>query len=165
MSRGPKTNPPPDFDAAVDGYKMFTAFEPRRVGTFEGLVIPETINVVGWGRSILYRSDKWEKKFHHYIHEFGKNVNVGLVGERGRKVRVPHIFSVGTLYKLGTCQGIGLSSGDDEGDVQYTKPYPELYGTPNHRGLLVIDVAEDRARLIALIWGGNMEIKGVGIVQ
>lgn len=157
--------PPKDFDAAVEGYKTFTAFEPRKVGIFEGLVIPETISVVGDAEFILYRSDKWERKHNNYIHEFGKSVRVGLVGERGAKTRVPSIFRVESLYKLGDCPGLGLVDGGEQGEVKYTRPYPELYGTPNNRGLLIIDVAGDRAKLLALIWGGKMEIKGVGIVQ
>lgn len=149
---------------AIAKYEEFHSFEPEDVGSFHpSLRIPKRIARAGRALWVAYRSNKWEKKFHSYIHEHGKNVFCHRPELRRNVVAVPaYAFEDNTLTKLGDC--LGFCYRDDAGvdtEAAVGKPKPELYCTSNGRCLLVI---QGKRRLVAMIWGGKLAVEDVGIV-
>jgi hypothetical protein len=169
MQRNP--DPPEDFDDAVEGYERFTKFKPKEVGLLDGLVLPSRMYLVGEGIHVLYRSDKWEKKKHDYIHDHDPGVNVCLLPDPmhdfGYKpISVPDfIKNTKTIYLLGECIGFKFKRLDGRNaEAKITRPLPELYATPNGKALLVVETHGRRAKLAAAFWGGRLDVRAEGIV-
>ena len=74
VARGPKRfNPadPPDLDQGVQKFLEFNQMELRSIGPFSAsLEIPDGGFLLGGGKWITYRSDKWQDGTHDYIHKF-----------------------------------------------------------------------------------------------
>jgi len=165
--------PPPELAEAIDGYEDFHAWEPREIGEMN-LVIPTTVCVVGEMVQTLYRSDKWENKSSDYFHDHDPGVMIGRTDAAARVanpgcqtgVRLPHwITDAKAVYMLGRCLGYSYTQPDGEPiEAKVGRPLPELYAVPNRKALLVIDTAGDTAECLAVIWGGNLIVKDVGIV-
>jgi hypothetical protein len=159
---------PRDFDTALGQYENFHKLPPKEVGTFVGLVIPDACVVVGEAKDILYRSDKWENKNHDYIHDHKPGVKVGRfdMDTRHAGTAVPRIITgVSTLYKLGVCLGLNYFNFDGEPmEARVKRPYPELYAVPSGKALLIIDTSGSRAKLCIALWGGQLDVRDVGIV-
>lgn len=169
MRRRKNPTPPPDFDDAIEGYRRFTTFEPQEVGHLDGLVIPAYLYEVGKAVHVLYRSDKWEIKEHDYIHDHDPGVHVCMPSDdefEGKRVAVPDfIRQVETIYLLGKCLGFRFQPHEGpEIDAEGRSPYPELYAVPSGKALLVIETHKAKAKLVAAMWGGRLDIRSEGIV-
>ena len=158
---------------ATAGYEDFHAFSPREVGQLRGLIIPRTICLAGEAVQTLYRSDKWENKKNDYYHDHDPGVKVGRTDEHGQMVAVPAEIAGWSsddprdlgLYKLGDCLGFFYRDLDgEEIEAHVSRPLPELYATASRKVLLVIEVSGDAAEVQAILWGGKLCVKDVGIV-
>lgn len=156
-------------------YVGFHQKDPKKVGNFDPrLVIPAEAQLIGHAVHVLYRSDKLnpttgeDEGWIDYIHEHDANVKVYRCdrspgGPEGITRRVPAwLQRVDELDWLGYCQGFAFEDDDGEKEVKGTKPYPELYCTPNGKALLVI---QSKRTLLAMIWGGRLGVEPRGIVH
>lgn len=151
--------PPRDFEKAVEGYRAFTTFEPREIGTFKGLRIPKRLHCAGQAVCVYYRSDKWEAKYHNYKHDHDPGTKVYLPDGDGPLVDVPAGGRPQSLYLIGEC--LGFEFGKLEAEI--SRPYPYLYATPDKRHLLVIDLSQASAVVEAMIWGPKLIVTPDGI--
>jgi len=161
-------------DKSLDLYRKFWKLDPRRVGEFErGFKIPRRARLAGEAVHVMYRSGKCDPLTHvkpdkpiDYIHEHEKGVRVYRCDSEnvGPMVSVPNfITSASELVLLG--QSLGFCYRDDtdtEIEAVPRRPYPELYAIPSGRALLVV---QDKAEVVALIWGGRLDVEGRGIVH
>lgn len=158
---------------AVRLFREFHKFEPTAIGDFNrGFSIPSECHYGGDAVHVLYRSDKLhpitkiDEGEIDYIHEHGAGVKVYRCGARlsGAKKAVPaFIRNVKTLVHLG--ESLGFQYVDDDGytvDAEATAPRPDLYSIPSGKALLVI---QGRRRVLALIWGGRLDVEPRGIVH
>jgi hypothetical protein len=182
QSMSPRRNPhlpevdvPRDFDKAVDGYKTFHTGpgapmgirEPRQIGQLPGLVMPARCCIAGQAVHVMYRSDKWEKRAHDYIHEHDAGVKVGLLDTQFGELTdaVPDIIrKVETLYLLGACLGFAFVDGDGNEVEAKCGKGDELYAIPSNRALVVLNTKGAVAKVQALIWGGSLNVIDRGIV-
>ena len=152
-------------------YEEFHKYSPTRVDEMHSsFFIPEVSTCVGPALYVLYRSAKLDPFTYakpngpiDYIHEHKEGVKVYLPGsDAGPEKKVPQrICGVSKLTFLGKCLGFGYT--DEDGDeVEATcKGQVELCTTPSGKALLVI---EGRREVLALIWGGKLQVKPQGIV-
>jgi hypothetical protein len=159
-------NPSPrDLNKGVEKYEEFHAYEPKKIGDFKsGFKIPERVEILGEAVHVLYKSDKWGDKGTDYIHKHEGRVKVGEPARRNQLgTKVPQRLQRSkTLVKLGECLGFCFTNGDDEEiEAKATRPYPELYTTPDGRGLFVV---QDKRKCLAVIWGGDLGVEAAGIV-
>lgn len=164
---GPSNKPPRDFGKAMKKYLEFHKLDPKDIGTFASLTIPSRFYYVGEATHVMYRSDKWENKQHNYIHEHDANVKCVRSDARGVgiPIEVPsYIQNAKTLYRLGECLGFAYMTEDGEVKAKCSRPYPELYAIPSGRAILVVDTVGSRAKLVAIMFGGKLNVRDVGIV-
>lgn len=161
-------------DKALGLYKKFWKLDPRRVGAFgSGFRIPKRAHLAGEAVHVMYRSGKCDPLTYQkperpidYIHEHDKGVRVYRCDSEatGPLVDVPQfITSVTELVLLG--QNLGFCYHDDtDTDIEALprRPYPELYSIPSGKALLVV---QDKIDVVALIWGGRLDVEGRGIVH
>lgn len=165
-ARGKKRfNPdPPDLDRGVRKFLEFNGMDLRSIGPFStALSIPDGGYLLGPGKWITYRSDKWNDGRHDYIHEFGKSVKiVDFDGGEGSLVAVPSRFArAQTLVKLGTCLGFSFAQGREVIEAKTRGRKPELYCTPCGRALFVV---QDKQKFLTGMWGGKLAVESRGIV-
>lgn len=186
-----RQNPGKDHAAGIKMYTEFHKFGPNAEGRFAAtLVIPDEVYLVGNAEWVFYASTKWEKKQNFYMHEHGWGVKTYLTDGGYDTTPVPDKWRyVETLVRLGECRGgpktlpstlkeigqhvgkdanegkgLGFVWKDPDGNLDgaiTASPYPELYCTPDGKCLLVI---EAKRKIRAMIWGGGMSVKDVGIV-
>ena len=154
-------------------YADFHKFPPRDIGKFNpSFYIPKEATYVGDGIDVMYRSDKLEPITHidegfiDYIHEHKNGVKVYRTDAKadGDTRKVPKwIWNVQQLVFLGKSLGFTYQDHDgEEIDAEVFPPLPDLYATPNGKALLVI---ERKQKVVALIWGGKLDVKPRGIVN
>lgn len=148
----------------------FHKYEAEKIGEFHNsFLIPESAVFVGEGSYVLYRSAKFDPityakpdKPVDYIHELGDGVRIfRLDTNEGPEHTVPqYIHSVDTLVLLGKCLGFGyLDEDDDEVEAKCTSC--DLYAIPSGKALLIV---EKKQQVLALIWGGKLNVEPRGIV-
>lgn len=163
----PVSNPKPlDLSRGVKKYLEFHDLDVKDIGSFSAkLSIPPEGRLLGIGKWVTYRSDKWERpKKHDYIHDFGIGVRcITFRGSTGSSVRVPVSYQrVETLVLLGTCLGFAFLNKDEEEIEAKTRGRkPELYCTPSGRALFVV---QDKKQILAGMWGGKLGVESRGIV-
>ena len=151
-------------------FEDFHKYEAEKVGEFpDSFYIPDTAIFVGQGSCVLYRSAKFDPITYakpdepiDYIHELGDGVRIfRLDTDEGRELTVPqYIHSVGTLVRLGKCLGFGYIDEDDD-EVEATCTNCDLYSIPSGKALLIV---EKKKKVLALIWGGKLDVEPRGIV-
>jgi len=154
-------------------YKDFHKFNPRDIGEFKpSFYIPDEAVFVGDAVDVMYRSDKLEPITHidegmiDYIHKHKKGVKVYRTDAKadGTVRKVPKwIWEAQQLVCLG--ESLGFTYRDHDGtqvNADVAPPLPELYATPNGKALLVI---ERKQKVVALIWGGKLDVEPRGIVN
>lgn len=156
----------PEAEEAILKYEEFHDFEPEDIGHFErSLEVPPMVTHVGENEWVAYRSNKWEKKFHNYIHEHEGDVQCYRTDpkSKGTRIKTPSwIRSNKSFTKIGDCLGFRYTDHDGYPvEAETRNPLPELYCTPDGRCLLVI---VDKKKIVALIWGGALGVEDVGIV-
>lgn len=159
---------------AIAKYEEFHRFRPRKIGSFgKGFHIPSVVYRAGKGTWVTYQSDKVDpstlrlpRRPVDYIHEHGAGVTYYLPvanehTERG-KIAVPERFvEAEALTCLGKNLGYCFINEDgEEIEARSTRPYPELYATPDGKCLLVI---QSKKTVTAMAWGGGLGVFARGI--
>jgi hypothetical protein len=157
----PKPNPH-NASKAIDKFEEFHDLPPKHI-EHSKMNLPSRVHLLGEASSVLYRSDKWGDKGINYIHDHDPGVKVGSPKGNGRTIPIPAKFrNAKTLAKLGDCLEFTFENKDgEEVAAKASRPYPELYSTPDGKCLFVI---QDKKTCLAVIWGGNLDVKDVGIV-
>lgn len=157
------TRKPADIERAAKKFAEFHDRDPETVQAFRIPRLPKKIPLAGEAEFMSYRSDKWGEKA-DYWHDHEAGVKCGIVEAKGPYVTLPvSLRETDTLVRLGYCLGFGFI--DHNGDLIEAKvrtPYPELFCTPDGRSLIVI---ESKKTLIAVIWGGHLDVRAAGIVS
>lgn len=150
-------------NAAAD-FATFHNFDPKRVDYAPRVTVPSQIPVVGSCEWVLYRSNKWGEGTHDYIHEITSHprVMVGIVGDRGGKMtKVPkRIQQTKSVSLIGKC--LGWQFTDKDGESMETKVTRcQWWWSKPGRALLAV---EDKRRIVAIVWGGKLNVEARGIV-
>ena len=141
---------------ALELYKTFYQFEPSSV-VESSLTMPKSVSRVGRMVSIMYASNKWERKTNYYKHDHESPV---YLYEPGAGTKVPKfIASVDAMPTLGKCMGLVYHDGDEEQTIAFTGC--DLYAIPSGKALVVVKSSRS---VVALIWGGKLGVEGRGIV-
>jgi hypothetical protein len=154
-----------------DLFESFHRFPPRRVGEFgPSFEIPKYVFRQGRSINVLYRSDKTDpetlkrpRRPVDYIHDHKPGVFTYLPDGHGRRVATPSwIRNTKSLELLGQCLGFQFENPDGENvEAQGKAPLPELYSTANGKALIVV---QGKRKVLALIWGGKLDVEPRGIV-
>lgn len=160
----PLSAKPKDLTAGLRRFETFHKLSPNNVGQFDArLVIPREVNVVGQAAFTCYRSNKWTKKSCDYIHDHEAGVKVGRLDEPGKRTALPSwLVESTTLVRLGYSLGFGYT--DASGDLveaEVAKPLPELFCDPSGRALIIV---AGRKEIVAIFWGGYLDVTPRGIV-
>lgn len=172
MARAP--TPPAE---AVEKYREFHRFEPKKVIACPGLSIPQRMRRAGDAKWVTYRSGKVDpgtmqkpNKSFDYIHEHDAGVvtylPAGPDGADGPDVVVPNKFRLDpdqdpALVVLGKCLGYGFEDKDGRAiEARGTAPLPDLCCTPDGRCLLVVQSGK---KILAMMWGGGLGVFARGI--
>lgn len=160
-----------EHDEAVAIYEGFHRFAPRKVGEFHpSFKLPSRVNKQGPAVDVLYRSNKVDpetlkkpRRSIDYIHEHdSRGVHTYLPRGPGEVVEVPAwIRNASALAKLGDCLGFKFKRDGQVIEAKGKKPLPELYCTSNGKCLIVV---QDKRDVIALVWGGKLDVEPRGIV-
>ncbi|MHC4175882.1 MAG: hypothetical protein ACYSWU_00135 [Planctomycetota bacterium] len=157
---------PPGFRRAIRLFEDFHAYDVKDAKRLPSSVaIPTSVYYAGPCVYVTYRSDKWKDGTHDYVHDIESfpRVVVGLVGQKtSRKRRVPkRICDNTTLVGLNKkALGFGYRGGDGE-LVDATAAGCKWYWHPQGKALLLI---RNRRKLVAIIWGGELDWKPQGLV-
>ena len=154
---------PRDFKKALERYARFHDLSPNDAGRTRLTTLPDKLNCAGTANWVAYRSAKWTGKFENYIHDHEVGVHCYMPRGKGELVEVPSwIRAVETIVRLGDCLGFSYDDvNGDEVEAKVSRPYPELYCTPDGDCLLVVAA---KRKLVALMWGGYLSVEPEGIV-
>lgn len=153
-----------DAEAAIDKYKEFHRYDPKKVEEIRGLAIPRRVKKLGPAAYVLYRSGKVDpatlkkpKRPVDYIHEHDAGVTVYST-EGAADTEVPRsIYEATALVRLGYCLGFKLKDGTE---AQGTPPLPDLCCTPDGKCLLIV---QSKKKVLAMFWGGALGVFARGI--
>lgn len=155
---------PEDLDDAIAKYEEFHRYGPKKVFPI-AVTIPTRMRELGDAKHVLYRSGKVDpdtlkkpKKPVNYIHEHDAGVSV-YVPDGKLDTDVPEEFTkVTSLTFLGKCLGFALKDGTE---AEGTDPLPDLCCTPDGHCLLVVQ--RDTRKVLAMMWGGGLQVLPEGI--
>lgn len=190
--KNPDAPEPPQLSKAVGKFEEFHKHSAKGYGPFSSnLKIPDTISFMGEAVYVAYNSNKWGEKasyIHHHdcgncSHEredhyddepypcekwgcnckrFRSNVKFFMPSSGGQRVEVPSfIKSARTLTRLGKCLEFCYIGSDGNFKEHKSGSGYELFCIPSGKALLII---ADKSRLVAMVWGGKLNVKDVGIV-
>lgn len=157
---------PNDLRPAVEVFEKFNDFDISDVHAFSGsLKIPGTVEVVGKATQILYKSKKWSDGSHGYYHEIESypRVRVGVTQRgTGRETKLPQrIINTETLTQIGE-RSLGYEYEAEDGEkYEVNPPRSVWYWSVRGRALLLI---QDKRKLLAVVWGGDLDVRPEGIV-
>jgi hypothetical protein len=168
---GARPNGSDQLSRAENLYETFHQFEHTKVGSMPSLRIPSRVNHVGEAKVMYYASDKLnpetseDEGWIHYFHEHEGDVKFCVTDDAdGDIVDVPNFIRDPdiALVRIGDCEGFQYE--DFDGNVveaEGTGRLPEWYATSNGKALLVV---QDKRRVIAILWGGDLDVKAEGVV-
>lgn len=153
-------------------FETFHQFEPVKIGEFgPRFEIPRQAYYVGEAKTMFYTSDKLnpttgeDEGWLNYYHEHKVGVRTYLTGdEQGGEVRnIPRwIHNTQALSRIGDCDGFDFTNFEGEKvEAQSTGTKPEWYATPSGKALLVV---QSKNRVIAIVWGGVLNVEDRGVV-
>lgn len=153
-------------------FETFHQFEPRDIGEFRrGFSIPREATYVGNARVMYYTSDKLnpttgeDEGVIEYFHDHKDGVRMYVTDPHteGEVRNIPKwIRDTQALVRIGDCDGFEYE--DFSGEVQKaeaTGRKPEWYAIPSGKALLVI---QDKRRVLAIVWGGKLNVEWRGVV-
>lgn len=157
---------------AIAVYEGFHRFAPKKIGEFHpSFKLPSKVNVQGKAVDVLYRSDKTDPETlkkprggtQDYIHEHdSKGVMLYLPRGPGKTIDTPDwIRDAKALTKLGLCLGFKFERDGKVVEAKGKRPLPELYTTANGKCLVIV---QDKRDVLALVWGGKLDVEPRGIV-
>lgn len=156
---------PRDLQRAVDTFEGFNDYEIRGYERFaKEIRVPARLPFVGPCKWVTYRSNKWNDGTHDYIHtiESFPSVRLCVPGEDFDEVSVPaRVRNATTLAQIGT-QALGAGFENDAGESELRVPRgSQWYWSPSAKALYLI---AKRERLVAVLWGGRLDVEPRGIV-
>jgi len=157
-----------DEKLAVDKYREFNSFDPKRTIYVPEFEMPTRARLLGDATFMNYRSMKVipdngvkPRSWTYYTHDHDPGTYIyALDGELDTEVP-SFIIRTDALALLGQCVKFGWKNNDGKGEGNAVAPYPELYATPCGRALLVV---QNKRKVLALTWGGNLAVEDRGIV-
>lgn len=162
-----------DLTKARKLYVEFHQFDPVDEGEFcPGFEIPTEAFYVGEARTMFYTSNKLNPETGkdegsiRYFHPHEGDVQLCITDENdieGEWMEIPEwIHEVTTLVLLGQCDGYKFKDLDGRiREAEATGRKPEWYCIPSGRALLVI---QDKRRVLAIVWGGELNVEWRGVV-
>lgn len=158
-----------DEENAVDKYREFNSFDPKKLVYVDGSPIPAKLRCLGEATQIVYESMKVipdngvkPRKPQGYFHDHEGDVFTYVPDAAGDTDTPSFVLECDALALIGTCIEFSYKGEDGEkGKGKATKPYPEVYCTPNGRALLVI---QSKKTVLAIIYGGGLGVESRGIV-
>ena len=146
----------------------FHKYDAKKIGEFHSsFEIPDAATLAGPALFVLYRSAKCDpltyakpSKPIDYIHEPKPGVKVCVIEDEPDTIVPKYIHSVGTLTLLGKCLGFAYLDEDGE-EIEAKCTSCELYSIPSGKALLIV---EKKKKVLALIWGGKLDVEPRGIV-
>ena len=153
-------------------YETFHQFEPEKIGAMPHLRIPSRATHVGEAKVMYYCSDKLnpetgeDEGWIHYFHDHEGDVKFCVVDDAdadGDEISVPtRVQNAQALVRIGDCEGFEYEDFDGKiVEAEGTGRLPEWYATPDGKALLVI---QDKRRVLAILWGGGLDVKAEGVV-
>ena len=153
-----------DEAAAIDKFKEFHRYDPKRLEYIEGLKIPRRVRSLGAAKYTLYRSSKVDpstlkkpKKAEDYIHEHDAGVHAYSTAGTPDTDVPREFYEVTAVTSLDKCLGFAMRDGVE---AECTHPLPELACTPDGKCLLVI---QGKKKVLAMMWGGALGVFARGI--
>jgi hypothetical protein len=157
--------PPPGAPQATKTFESFNDYPSK--GTFKfdrEIVVPERMPVAGPCKWVTYKSDKWGDGTHDYIHKITSypRVKCALVGGDFPERTIPaKIRSAKTLSQIGL-RALGFAYDQDGEEVEAKVPRgTEWFWSQSGRALYLI---HNKRKLVAVIWGGKLNVEPRGIV-
>lgn len=153
-------------------FETFHQYEPVKVDDFRrGFSIPREANYVGEAKTMFYSSDKLnpetseDEGWISYFHEHQGGVRMYVLDDdpEGDWRNVPKwIHETKALVRLGDCDGFEYEDfGGEMKKAEATGKKPEWYCIPSGKALLVI---QDKSHVLAIVWGGSLDVEERGVV-
>lgn len=153
-------------------FETFHQYDPISVGELHRRFrIPRYANYVGEAKTMFYTSDKLnpetgeDEGWINYFHEHEGGVRMYVLGadRDGERRRIPRwIYDTKALVRLGDCDGFEYVDFDGETvEAKSTGKKPEWYTVPSGKALLVI---QDKRSVLAIAWGGSLNVEWRGVV-
>jgi hypothetical protein len=167
-----RRNPANVDEAAVEKYREFHRFDPKKIIQCKGLTIPSRLRRAGDAKHVMYRSHKVDpatmqkpRGTFDYIHEHDAGVRTYLPdGELDTDVPGkfrPDPSSDPALVVLGKCLGFAFTDPDGElVEAEGRAPLPDLCCTPDGKCLYVV---QNGKKVLAMMWGGALGVFARGI--
>jgi hypothetical protein len=156
---------PPGVSQATKTFESFNEYPSKGVSKFaKEIVVPERMPSPGPCRWVTYRSDKWKNGTHDYIHKISSypRVKCVMAGEDYPTVKVPlKVRNATTLTQIGL-RALGFAFEYDGEEYEAKVPAgTEWFWSQSARALYLI---QNKRKLIALVWGGQLNVEARGIV-
>jgi hypothetical protein len=155
----------PGESQAIKTFEGFNEYPSKGASKFaREIVIPERMPSPGPCRWVTYRSDKWNNGTHDYIHTITSypRVKCAMAGENYETVKVPaKVRNATTLTQVGL-RALGFAFEYDDDEYEASVPAgTEWFWSQTARALYLI---QNKRKLIAVIWGGKLNVEPRGIV-
>lgn len=155
---------PPRANRAIKMFEGFHEYDWKKIEGFGRLQIPRTVFIAGRCKWVTYSSNKWNKGTYEYIHTIDSypRVVVGLVhDDTGRTRAVPRSIRDNNQVLVRIGRALGYAFVDDGEEIETRTPRCEWFFSPSSRALFCI---ESKRKLLAIIWGGKLNVEDRGIV-
>lgn len=162
-----------DLTRARELYTEFHQFDPVDEGEFRpGFKIPPEAFYVGEAQTMFYTSDKLnpetgkDEGFVRYFHPHEGGVQLCVTDDHGLEGEwrdIPEwIREATTLVLLGQCDGYEFKDFDGKvREARATGRKPEWFCISSGKALLVV---QDKQRVLAVVWGGELNVEWRGVV-
>jgi hypothetical protein len=156
---------PPGVSQATKTFENFNEYPSKGASKFaREIIVPERMPSPGPCRWLTYRSNKWNDGTHDYIHTIASypRVKCAMAGENYPTIKIPaKVREATTLTQIGLrALGFAFEYDDDEYEAKVPAG-TEWFWSQTARALYLI---QNKRKLVAVIWGGNLNVEPRGIV-